>query len=101
MYAPIATVPETNAQALYEELLRLNFCCVETNGATFALDEDGRRICLCYVQSIDSADELSFENLVGNFLETAKKWHEHFNAPVGESAHEKETPSIMNPDMRV
>ena len=74
MYSPMGSVPSENKEQLFERLLKANFFCLETHGATFSIDERSNRIILSYGHPIDQLDSLSFKNVVGNFLETAESW---------------------------
>ena len=79
MYSPMAELPAEHKEAFYEKLLKANFFCLETNGATFSIDERSNRIVLSYGQPIEQIDNLIFKNIVGNFLETAETWRELLN----------------------
>lgn len=70
----VAGLDTEQRATLYERLLQLNYYCLETGGATFALDTKAGRAILCYGQPIGTIDAPAFENLLGNFLETAEKW---------------------------
>ena len=86
LYSPMADIPSSNREAFFERLLRANFFCLETNGATFSIDERSHRIILSYGHPIEQADNLIFKNIVGNFLETAEKWRKALNAPENASS---------------
>ena len=79
LYSPMAELPSENKEAFFEKLLKANFFCLETNGATFSIDERSNRIILSYGQPIDQIDNLVFKNIVGNFLETAERWKDLLN----------------------
>jgi hypothetical protein len=80
MYSPMVDVPQENKEAFFDKLLKANFFCLETNGATFSIDERSNRIVLSYGQPIDQIDNLIFKNIVGNFLETAEQWKERLRS---------------------
>ncbi|MBF0318676.1 MAG: CesT family type III secretion system chaperone [Nitrospirae bacterium] len=78
LYSPVLRLdsdPKSDARRLlYEELLKANFLCQETKGATLSFDAQENTIVLCLNQSVEYLDELSFKNLFGNFLELALEW---------------------------
>jgi len=81
LYATVSTPPGEGREAFYELLLKKNFLTLETNGATFAINERTGEIVLCYSQPADNLDAQAFKNLVGSFIETVEKWQERLGAP--------------------
>lgn len=79
LYSPMAELPIEHRDTFFEKLLKANFFCLETNGATFSIDERSNRIILSFGQPIDQIDNLVFKNIVGNFLETAEHWKDQLN----------------------
>lgn len=73
-YSPLLQVSECDSEGLFLKVLKLNFLCLETNGATFAYDTHTGCIILCYRYSIEYLDTFLFQNVVGNFLNVAEKW---------------------------
>ena len=71
--ADLMYVEKELQSVFFEEMLTWNLLCRKTRGATLAIDRRGRQIVLCFVYSIDSLDDTGFENILGNFLDTAKE----------------------------
>lgn len=88
----MAELPLEHRDTFFEKLLKANFFCLETNGATFSIDERSNRIVLSLGQLIDQIDNLVFKNIVGNFLETAEHWKEQLNT--AEANNEASTGNI-------
>ncbi|HQU08733.1 MAG TPA: CesT family type III secretion system chaperone [Opitutales bacterium] len=75
MYSPLINLSEVaNPLPLYDRILKANFFCLDTRGATFAIDERNNRVILSYGHLIDELDSQKFQRIVGNFLETAFDW---------------------------
>lgn len=77
IYSPLLKILSTTAQekvTLYEELLKANFLCQQTKGATLSIDEQENSVVLCINQSIAMLDAVSFRNLFGNFIDIALDW---------------------------
>lgn len=92
LYSPMAELPAEHRDTFFEKLLKANFFCLETNGATFSIDERSNRIIISFGQPIDQIDNLVFKNIVGNFLETAEHWKEQLNT--AEANNEASTGNI-------
>lgn len=75
-YSPMGSIPTENTTDFLKHLLKANLFCLETHGATFAIDEIHNRVILCYPQPIILLDETLFLNAINNFLEIAYIWHE-------------------------
>jgi hypothetical protein len=72
LHAPICSLPEEGqGEHFYAGVLKLNLLCIETRGATLALDDRGGRIVLCYGAALAGMDALGFANLLGSFVESA------------------------------
>lgn len=57
-----------NRNALYEKLLKMNFLLLETQGATFSIDEEAQEVVLCRQLQIESLDAAHFLDFVFDFL---------------------------------
>jgi len=73
-YAPMMKIPAEQAEKFYRVCLKANLFCLETHGATFAIDEKNQQIVLCYPQPTVLLDEQLFRNVLSNFLEIAAQW---------------------------
>ena len=96
-YAPMMPVPQQERETLFTRLLKLNFLCLETRGATLAIDEKNSRIILCYGHPVELLDFLAFENLTGNFAETARTLKTELNTPMDDTSSKA---SDERPDWR-
>lgn len=100
LYAVIAPVPadETERGSFCERLLKLNCFGDETGGAAFAIHEATNNVLLCFNITIDNCDAQIFENLIGNFIEVADRWHSELGAAtdafVPRDGSSEETPDI-------
>ncbi|MBF0319998.1 MAG: CesT family type III secretion system chaperone [Nitrospirae bacterium] len=78
LYAPLVQLSiydKETRYTLYEELLASNFLCLSTRGATLAIDKIKDEVLICFNQPLNSlADNLTFKNILGNFIETALSW---------------------------
>lgn len=79
-YSPMGEV-EAFGDGVLRELLKANLFCLETHGATFALDTNGSKIVLCYPQPTPLLDETAFRNILVNFLEISAIWYERLHKP--------------------
>jgi hypothetical protein len=100
-YSPLIQVSEYGSEKLFLKVLKLNFLCLETNGATFAYDGDKGYINLCYRHSIEHLDSLTFENIVGNFLDVAEKWYTHLQNYIDEVVPESNSSFSNEYQLRV
>jgi hypothetical protein len=82
-------IPENKQTQFFKKLLQRNFFCLETRGATFALDENQQQVILCFGQPVavleSSAD---FANLLSHFMETAMQWYQELNQPQADQDQE-------------
>lgn len=75
LYVPVLQLPQGREQgAVFRQLLARNLFALETQGATFALDEGNERIVLQYPLVVAHSDATVFERVVGNLLEAAVAW---------------------------
>ena len=74
-------VPDTDREQFLAGLLKSNYGCVETEGATLALDPDGEQVCLCLALPLAGVDYLAFENVLANFATAARNWRERLASP--------------------
>ena len=76
-------ISESGQCQFFKRILELNFCSLETRGATFALDK--QQVILCFAQPVASLDtSADFINLLSRFIETGIRWFQEFNQPMGE-----------------
>jgi hypothetical protein len=72
-YAPICKVPYECSEEFFEKVLELNLCGIEYSQATFGLDAKTQNIVLSYARSMDTLDEVSFSNVLCNFIKTVDR----------------------------
>jgi hypothetical protein len=77
-YAPMGAIQQLGKD-VFTQVLKANFFCLETHGATFCIDPSGERILLCYPQPTPLLDSISFGNVLENFLEIALVWYNRLN----------------------
>lgn len=70
--AALMRPPKDRGEEFYKRLLSLNMMCLETHGATLALDERDDQVVLCYSHLVKDLDAEMFEEILGNFMETAE-----------------------------
>lgn len=95
LYAPVLQLggDEAGLLATFRRLLALNLFALETQGATFALDEMHQRIVLQYPLVVQATDAGLFERVLGNFIETAQRWQ----AQLASGAAEPGPPPFAEP----
>ncbi|MGV3682146.1 MAG: CesT family type III secretion system chaperone [Acidovorax sp.] len=75
LYVPVLQLSQGMEQAaIFRQLLARNLFALETQGASFALDEGNERIVLQYPLVVAHSDAALFERVVGNLLEAAVAW---------------------------
>lgn len=86
LYAIITSIPEEDAERakLYERLLKLNVFGDQTDGAAFAIHEVTNTILLCYNVAVENCDAQLFENMLGNFVQVASRWHTELSSTTGD-----------------
>lgn len=72
-YTPLIHISHLKNKRLFEELLKANYLCLETQGATFSLNNK-HDIVLCYWSSAQSLNATEFENTLKQFISVAQKW---------------------------
>ncbi|MDR3144519.1 MAG: CesT family type III secretion system chaperone [Puniceicoccales bacterium] len=72
-YAPICRVPYDCSEEFFEKILELNICGIEYNQATFGLDAKTQNVVLSYTRALGSVDDVSFANILCNFVRTADR----------------------------
>jgi hypothetical protein len=73
LYTPIISSRHTeNNEALYEQLLKLNYPGRQTPAAAFALNRRSGEIVLCLVRPLSQLDQPGFFALIQDFLESAR-----------------------------
>ncbi len=73
-YSPLVAQQENDAQ-VYKKLLQYNFLCMDTEGATLAIDKENGDIVLCRTRVMGTLDALRLESIINEFLTTADKWY--------------------------
>ena len=63
-------MPYGCAEEFFEKVLESNLCGIEYNQATFGLVPKTQNIVISYTRSMQSLDEISFSNILINFLNT-------------------------------
>lgn len=103
----LAEGPKPHEEAAFcQELLKLNYCTLETQGATLALHEKTNDIVLSYGHPLEHTESGDFRNLLGNFLETSNTWFDRLGdmrdgfLSNGDSEPAQPPGDIMGPGMR-
>ncbi|OHE74667.1 MAG: hypothetical protein A2007_00070 [Verrucomicrobia bacterium GWC2_42_7] len=71
LYSPVMPLPTNYNKELLFQVLSLNLHQIITHGTTLAIDPSTHYFVLCFSKPIESLNFASFENILGNFLETA------------------------------
>jgi hypothetical protein len=79
--APIMDVPEKNREALYRQLLELNYLATE-DGA-FAIDHGSGRVYLRALRSLDCLDFDEFVDMLDTIARVADEWDDKLRAQFG------------------
>jgi hypothetical protein len=79
--APIMDVPANNREALYRQLLELNYLATE-DGA-FAIDRESGRVYLRALRSLESLDVDEFVDLLDAVARVADEWDDKLRAQFG------------------
>jgi len=79
--APIMDVPAQNREALYRQLLELNYLATE-DGA-FAIDRQSGRVYLRALRSLESFDFDEFVDLLDTVARVADEWDDKLRAQFG------------------
>ena len=79
--APIMDVPANNKEALYRQLLELNYLATE-DGA-FAVDRQSGRVYLRALRSLESLDFDEFVDLLDTVARVADEWDDKLRAQFG------------------
>ena len=79
--APIMDVPANNREALYRQLLELNYLATE-DGA-FAIDRESGRVYLRALRSLESLDFDEFVDLLDAIARVADEWDDKLRAQFG------------------
>jgi hypothetical protein len=79
--APIMDVPAQNKEALYRQLLELNYLATE-DGA-FAIDRQSGRVYLRALRSLESFDFDEFVDLLDTVARVADEWDDKLRAQFG------------------
>lgn len=79
--APIMDVPANNREALYRQLLELNYLATE-DGA-FAIDRESGRVYLRALRSLESLDFDEFVDLLDAVARVADEWDDKLRAQFG------------------
>ncbi|MFO1349211.1 MAG: CesT family type III secretion system chaperone [Gammaproteobacteria bacterium] len=83
LMSTLLRAPDDGRERFLTGLLMNNYGCVETEGATLALDPGGEQVCLCLALPLAGLDYVAFENTLTNFASAARNWRERlgFSAP--------------------
>jgi hypothetical protein len=79
--APIMDVPAQNKEALYRQLLELNYLATE-DGA-FAIDRQSGRVYLRAMRALDSLDFDEFVDLLDTVARVADEWDDKLRGQFG------------------
>ena len=79
--APFMDVPAQNKEALYRQLLELNYLATE-DGA-FAIDRQSGRVYLRAMRSLESLDFDEFVDLLDTIARVADEWDDKLRAQFG------------------
>jgi hypothetical protein len=69
--AQLIEVPDSDNEALFAWLLRLNFLGLDTGGASLSIDEEERHVYLCHNVALGRVDAPKLVTVLGNFIEVA------------------------------
>ncbi len=72
-YAPICRVPYDLTEQFFEKILENNLHCVANRQASFGLDTKTQNIVLTYSIAMRHVDEISFSNILNNFIKVAER----------------------------
>lgn len=73
LYAPLLHISYLKNIRLLEELLKANYLCLETQGATFSLNNK-HDIVLCYWFTPQGLNATNLQNTLKQFISVAEKW---------------------------
>ena len=73
----VCRVPYGCVEEFFEKVLESNLCGIEYNHATFGLDPKTQNIVISYTRSMQSLDEVSFSNILVNFINTTDRAREN------------------------
>jgi len=79
--APIMDVPANNKEALYRQLLELNY--LATEDGSFAIDRQSGRVYLRALRSLESLDFDEFVDLLDTVARVADEWDDKLRAQFG------------------
>ena len=79
LYAPVATLPEENPELALYTALELNRFGRPLGGCWLAWDPEIAMLTLCYNLHVQTADSISFNNTLDNFLVTLDQVREEFS----------------------
>lgn len=72
-YSPICKVPFDCSEEFFERILEKNLCGIAYNQATFGLDAKTQNIVITYTRSMRLLDDVTFFNILCNFITTADR----------------------------
>lgn len=81
LYASLLSLPSNSEDKvlIYEKLLEHNYLCIDTHGATFAIDRKNNSLILCYWHKLQHLELQEFISVVIRFLQTADEHWETLN----------------------
>ncbi len=65
-------LPAQGQSGFFIKVLAMNLFMQDTRGATVAVDEQAGEVVLCFSQTMEEGDAVSFRNVLQNFTETAR-----------------------------
>ena len=74
LYATAGALPDSAREAFLIRLLRANLFNADLEPATLAIAPDDERVLVCYTLPLDDVDEVTLENVLGNFIAIAARW---------------------------
>lgn len=78
-YSPICKVPFECSEEFFEKVLEKNLCGIAYNQATFGLDSKTQNIVITYTRSMRLLDDVTFFNILCNFIQIADRAKKDLN----------------------
>lgn len=94
-YGTLLDLPVEGRLNLYATALKLNAYCMQTRGATIALDTNAEKLLLCYLSPLESLDEVRFTNILNNFVQTLQNLHEILSSDTASQPEHKPTAEVQ------
>lgn len=74
LYTELGPLPPEGREALYLQLLQANLLCLDTQGATLAVDSANHEVVMCRMLVAEDISSANFTHVVEGFVSSAKKW---------------------------